>query len=100
MEQHLKDDGLGTSDHAWLVVDKDNREDKQSNELYQWSEKQENFGLALSNPTFEYCFCSTLKKPKGFYPSLHVPDDAPTIYLTMTRVSHAAKYLFRTFNRL
>lgn len=54
MEIHLKNSGLELSDEAWLVVDKDNWSEEQLMQLYRWSQEAENYGLALSNPKFEY----------------------------------------------
>jgi len=54
MESYIKKDGLKKTDEAWLVVDKDNWSEEQLTQLYQWSQEAENYGLALSNPKFEY----------------------------------------------
>ena len=54
METHIENEGLNQSDEAWLVVDKDNWTEDQLTQLYQWSLSAENYGLALSNPKFEY----------------------------------------------
>lgn len=54
MESHLKNEKLRRKDEAWLVVDKDQWTDKQLNKLFEWSEQEENYGFALSNPKFEY----------------------------------------------
>lgn len=54
MTEHLKREGLKSSDEAWLVVDKDQWNDEQLMQLHQWSLQQENYGFALSNPKFEY----------------------------------------------
>jgi hypothetical protein len=51
---YLKDYSLKNTDEAWLVVDKDNWTDEQLQQLYEWSKQRDNFGLALSNPKFEY----------------------------------------------
>jgi len=54
MKSYLKDAGLKLTDEAWLVVDRDNWTEEQLDQLYQWSEQQDNYGFALSNPRFEY----------------------------------------------
>jgi hypothetical protein len=54
MDVRLKNESLRNSDEAWLVVDKDQWTDIQLAQLYDWSQKQENYGFALSNPKFEY----------------------------------------------
>lgn len=53
MENYLKKEGLKASDEAWLVVDKDDWTDDQLSALLVWSQSQENYGFALSNPKFE-----------------------------------------------
>ncbi len=54
MEKQLKKEDLRKGDEAWLVVDKDEWSDEQLAELFAWSETKVEFGLALSNPKFEY----------------------------------------------
>ena len=54
MKSYLKDTGLKSTDEAWLVVDRDKWTEEQLDQLYQWSEQQDNYGFALSNPKFEY----------------------------------------------
>ena len=39
---------------AWLVVDRDEWNEKKLNDLCSWAQKNENHHLALSNPKFEY----------------------------------------------
>jgi len=54
MEGHLREECLKKSDEAWLVVDKDQWSDAQLTQLHQWSLREENYGLALTNPKFEF----------------------------------------------
>jgi hypothetical protein len=54
MTKYLREQDLKKSDEAWLVVDKDNWTDSQLQELHQWSRTADNYGFALSNPSFEY----------------------------------------------
>ncbi len=54
MEKHLKEEGLKKSDEAWLVTDKDQWNDDQLTQLHYWSQKEDTYGFALSNPKFEY----------------------------------------------
>ena len=54
MTDHLKNEGLRFTDEAWLVVDKDDWTDLQLLQLHKWSLSQDNYGLALSNPNFEF----------------------------------------------
>jgi hypothetical protein len=54
MEDHLKKETLRKSDEAWLVVDKDQWTEAQLTQLHAWSQKNDNYSLALSNPKFEY----------------------------------------------
>lgn len=54
MEQYLQRHEITKTDEAWLVVDKDGWSDEQLVQLYQWSQRASNRGLALSNRKFEY----------------------------------------------
>ena len=54
MIQHINNLELKKTDEAWLVVDKDQWSDLQLSELHSWSLGNENYGLAVSNPKFEY----------------------------------------------
>ena len=54
MEDHLRQEDLRSSDEAWLVVDRDQWTDAQLALLHSWAQERDNYGLALSNPKFEY----------------------------------------------
>ena len=54
MRNHLKAEHLKKGDEAWLVVDKDDWRDDQLNALSRWAESDKRYGLAVSNPKFEY----------------------------------------------
>ena len=54
MQKRLKIERLRHEDEAWLVIDKDQWTADQLVELYNWSLKQDNYHLAVSNPMFEY----------------------------------------------
>ena len=54
MRNYLKRKGLKNSDEAWLVVDKDQWTDNQLLQLHEWAQEADNYGLALSNPKFEF----------------------------------------------
>lgn len=54
MSRHLKKVGLGASDEAWIVVDKDQWSEDDLAQLLEWSRSDTRYGLAVSNPKFEY----------------------------------------------
>ena len=54
LEKYLTQNRLKSTDEAWLAVDKDKWSDSQLEQLYNWSQSQENYGFAVSNPKFEY----------------------------------------------
>jgi hypothetical protein len=54
MKFELAKESLRETDEAWLVVDKDNWPEEHLNQLFHWSQSQENHGLAVSNPQFEF----------------------------------------------
>jgi len=53
MKRYLKIEDLKKTDEAWLVIDMDQWSSDQIEPLFEWSQSKENYGLALSNPTFE-----------------------------------------------
>jgi len=54
MEEFLKENPLLAKDEAWIVVDKDRWSDAQLGTLYTWSKTNNQYGLAVSNPKFEF----------------------------------------------
>ena len=54
MEKYLREEGLKSSDEAWIVVDKDQWTDDQLSQLNEWAQKADNYNFALSNPKFEF----------------------------------------------
>jgi len=54
MDAYLRKEGLRPEDEAWLVVDTDQWTELQLQQLYQWGQTKENYGLAVSNPQFEF----------------------------------------------
>ncbi len=54
MDAYLRKEGLRPEDEAWLVVDTDQWTEEQLRQLHQWSQSKANYGLAVSNPQFEF----------------------------------------------
>lgn len=54
MDAYLKKEGLRPEDEAWLVVDTDQWTETQLQQLHLWNQTKENYGLAVSNPQFEF----------------------------------------------
>ena len=54
MQRYLEQEEIKNTDEAWLVVDKDQWSDAQLQRLHLWTQGATNYGLALSNPKFEY----------------------------------------------
>jgi len=54
LKEHIRKKSLREEDEAWLVVDKDHWSDAQLRVLYDWTQKQNNYRLAVSNPKFEF----------------------------------------------
>lgn len=65
MEKYLQENDLKKTDQAWLVVDKDQWNDNQLEQLYQWSKKEDNYGLAVSNPKLKYWLLLHFEDAKG-----------------------------------
>ena len=54
IEKELEKIPLQETDEAWCVCDKDKWTDEQLNSLLEWSKQKPNYGLAVSNPNFEF----------------------------------------------
>lgn len=54
IEKYLKEAGLRDTDEAWCVCDTDKWTPEQLNGLLEWSKQKTNYGLAVSNPNFEF----------------------------------------------
>lgn len=54
MKLYLEKNDLENGDEAWLVVDRDSWKEEDLNRLLLWSQEREAYGLAVSNPCFEY----------------------------------------------
>jgi len=65
IKDYLTQESLRPSDEAWLVVDKDHWADDQLTLLHKWSEGSERYGLAVSNPKFEYWLLLHFEDGKG-----------------------------------
>ena len=53
MGRYLQSNPLKPGDAAWLVVDKDQWTEEQLAQLHTWANSHEQYGLAVSNPSFE-----------------------------------------------
>jgi len=65
MGSYLKREGLKSTDEAWIVVDRDNWKDEHLDLLYGWSQIQDNYHFALSNPKFDYWLLLHFEDGKG-----------------------------------
>jgi hypothetical protein len=74
MEKYLKQEGLKSSDEAWLVVDKDRWSDEQLGQLHAWAQRRKNYGFVLSNPKFEYWLLLHFEDGKGIASSENCSD--------------------------
>ena len=54
MRRFLENEALRDEDAAWLIVDKDRWTNGQLQRLCQWQNSDSRYGLAVSNPMFEY----------------------------------------------
>lgn len=74
MEKHLRQNNLRPTDEAWLVVDKDQWIDEHLTQLYAWTQKCDNYNLALSNPKFEYWLLLHFEEGTGITSSRDCDD--------------------------
>lgn len=54
MRKFIQVKPLRPGDEAWIVVDRDNWPEKPLDRIEEWAKSSEQYGLALSNPNFEY----------------------------------------------
>jgi hypothetical protein len=54
MREYIDKNDLMDGDEAWLVVDTDYWREEDLEALHAWSQSEGRFGLAVSNPCFEY----------------------------------------------
>jgi hypothetical protein len=54
VKKFIRDEKLKKDDEVWIIVDVDDRNKTDFQPLHQWAAKKENYGLAISNPCFEY----------------------------------------------
>ena len=54
MKRYLREGNLQANDAAWLIVDKDRWTDEQLQPLHEWALSADRYGLAVSNPMFEF----------------------------------------------
>lgn len=65
MREHIEKNDLIAGDEAWLVVDTDHWREEDLNSLHEWSESEPRYGLAVSNPCFEYWLLLHFEPAKG-----------------------------------
>lgn len=54
MQQYIQREGLESTDECWLVVDRNRWPKDQLKKLDRWSDLNERYGFAISNPKFEF----------------------------------------------
>jgi hypothetical protein len=82
LKRHLRENNVMEPYEAWLVIDKDDNQEKDLRKIYEWSQSKDNYGLALSNPKFEYWLLLHFDEAKGVQSSVqcserlkrHLPD--------------------------
>ena len=65
MKRFLRNEELRNDDAAWLIVDKDRWTDGQLHRLLEWTYTDDRYGLAVSNPMFEYWLLLHFEDGKG-----------------------------------
>ncbi len=74
MQKYLDQEGIKNTDEAWIIVDKDSWTNDQLQALHDWSQTEENFHLALSNPKFEYWLLLHFEEGNGIASSQNCSD--------------------------
>ena len=102
MKRQLQQLPLKNTDEAWLVVDRDEWQEEHLSLLSDWAEKWTNYGLALSNPKFEYWLLlhfedgNDVRTPSDCDTRLrqHIPaydKEMPDNLITLDRIKGAIK---------
>lgn len=65
IQRFIKSNDLKPTDEAWVVVDKDQWPDEQLLKVFNWTTRKPNYGLALSNPKFEFWLLLHFEDGKG-----------------------------------
>ena len=102
MQQHIRYEPIQRDDECWLVVDRNQWPEKQLKALYDWSKSGDHFGLAVSNPKFEYWLLLHFEDGNGVRSPAdctrrlrkHIPDYDGTIergFFTIERIRDATK---------
>lgn len=82
MEAYLAEEAPRPPYEAWLVIDKDEWGNAQLASLNEWEQRESNYGLAISNPKFEYWLLlhfedgNNIRSPRECVTRLrqHLPD--------------------------
>ncbi len=106
MKRYLNNQDLRKDDEAWLVVDKDRWQDTQLQLLCDWSQSDERYGLAVSNPMFEYWLVLHFEDGNGISSARdctsrlkrHLPDYDKTLQVEILR-PNVSTALSRAENR-
>jgi len=54
MKKYLSENHLESNDKAWIVIDTDHWNEDEIQKIHEWAQSHENYGIAVSNPNFEY----------------------------------------------
>ncbi len=65
VREYIREEGLRKTDEVWVVVDKDSWLEEHLSELHAWSKTSSHYGLALSNPMFEFWLLLHFEDTKG-----------------------------------
>lgn len=74
MKKFLKENPLRRGDQAWLVIDKDRWSNKQIQPLFTWSQTNDKYGFALSDPKFEFWLLLHFENATGIRSSRNCSD--------------------------
>lgn len=87
IKKYLKEKELKRSDQAWIVIDRDQWKAEHIDILHGWAQTRTNYGLAVSNPRFEYWLLLHFEDGHGISSAreyerrlrMHLPDYEKTI---------------------
>jgi hypothetical protein len=95
MKDYLQANRLKDGDEAWLIVDQDQWPEDQLIQLHEWSQTNSCYGLAVSNPKFEYWLLLHFEDGTGITNSRQCTDRLKR-YLPHFEKSHVEEDKLRT----
>lgn len=74
ISKYLEENEITDQDEAWIVMDRDQWDKDHIIKVINWTKENKHYGLALTNPKFEYWLLLHFEDGKGVQTSSECPD--------------------------